>query len=834
MGKEINNNIINEGGAAGPMRHPFAVPGINTGRDLLRFFETAAKFVMKNPEKVLPSSSSSIKFDGINTSIKLVDGPGGKEFALDRGSVMGANGQLDIQGLTVDRLSDRFPQGHGMIPAGKIILGIFNRTLPKIKKELKILGMWDDSSVFLNSDFVWSETNVVKYPEDFIAIHGVNQFFEKQHKDNYRPGLVRPKDPDTGKPIKAKATEVTYDTDALESLKSKLVKTAKDFNFNIYTVVSTLPKEGLKRIDFGNVLSQPITIKFQEKEITNNLGGWLNNSNVQNPKNQMITLSDGRKVNALSKYVFQTIMGGIPLSELLMDASDSQLAVNGAIFYHATQELGTEILASLTSPLGDLTGADVEHEGIVLRDKKIFGDRPVKITGDFITRGQDSPFRKKENKLEEETSDDVGLDIDNPSIKRKIAIYPGKFKPPQRGHLDSVKFMIDDKKVDHLIVFISPIPKKIGDKEIGVIESKKIWELYLDATGYGPKVTVMQSPLNSPVQTNYDILTGDVPAFIPKPGDLIIPVASDKPDPKSRKPDYFRFAKFHEWIPKPPKQIVAGVMTANIMNWYVECTTDECGSIDASDFRDSLADGSDISRYLPEEVQEADVRNILGFPVDEENGEKLPSQLYEIVKDMIAKELVFEGDWQPISKKRTSKGHKTLLDTGRKDLTKYGKPFNQPRPLDKSNAFLAKEQKEINEGIREKLLTGLLMLVPTVAAANPTTAPPSEELIKKSVQSLSTQEVQNFYKKAMHATAILDDSNLKNKKPLEKTFKELVNTYSIKFSGFKGKGAQISRTFELPEASSAGGVAGHVSGAFKDFSEKENEEHRKNTKLKNI
>ena len=54
--------------------------------------------------------------------------------------------------------------------------------IPKIKKELQTLGMWDDSTIFLNTDFVWSKTNVVKYPEDFIAIHGVNQFFEKEHK----------------------------------------------------------------------------------------------------------------------------------------------------------------------------------------------------------------------------------------------------------------------------------------------------------------------------------------------------------------------------------------------------------------------------------------------------------------------------------------------------------------------------------------------------------------------------------------------------------------------------------------------------------------------------
>ena len=180
MGQKINNNILSEGGAAGPMRHPFAIASVNSGKDLINFFETAAKFVLKNPDQISAGNSSSIKFDGINTSVKLVDGPGGKEFAIDRGSVRGAGGQLDIEGITIDRLSSRFPEGHGMLAAGKIILSIFNRALPKIKKELIALDMWEDSSRFLNTEFVWSKTNVVKYPEDFIAIHGVNQFYEKE------------------------------------------------------------------------------------------------------------------------------------------------------------------------------------------------------------------------------------------------------------------------------------------------------------------------------------------------------------------------------------------------------------------------------------------------------------------------------------------------------------------------------------------------------------------------------------------------------------------------------------------------------------------------------
>ena len=45
-----------------------------------------------------------------------------------------------------------------------------------------------------------------------------------------------------------------------------------------------------------------------------------------------------------------------------------------------------------------------------------------------------------------------------------------------------------------------------------------------------------------------------------------------------------------------------------------------------------------------------------------------------------------------VAKPRTSRGHKNLLDGGRKDLIKHGQPFNNARPVDNSNAFVAKEE----------------------------------------------------------------------------------------------------------------------------------------------
>ena len=76
--------------------------------------------------------------------------------------------------------------------------------------------------------------------------------------------------------------------------------------------------------------------------------------------------------------------------------------------------LGNEVLRGLTSPMGDV----MSHEGIVLRHDKLFGPKPVKITGEFILGGMTSS-----NKIAVSTNSilfswtDYGLGFSNISYK---------------------------------------------------------------------------------------------------------------------------------------------------------------------------------------------------------------------------------------------------------------------------------------------------------------------------------------------------------------------------------------------------------------------------------
>ena len=181
--------LVNEGGAVGHMPHPFDLEGVNRGKDLIRIFEDSASHIAMK--------SAATKVDGVNVSIRLVDGPNGKEFAIDRGSMK----DIDLDGITIARLEERFPPKvqigsngeatnipHGMVKAGQILLGVMNEAIPYIESELKALKLWDadkgHNARFINTEFVErGGTNVIEYGKNFIAFHGINKFKHEKGKD---------------------------------------------------------------------------------------------------------------------------------------------------------------------------------------------------------------------------------------------------------------------------------------------------------------------------------------------------------------------------------------------------------------------------------------------------------------------------------------------------------------------------------------------------------------------------------------------------------------------------------------------------------------------------
>jgi len=367
--KVINEILLTEGGAAGHMAHPFNLPNVNNGKSLLDVFKKSADSLDKNP--------GAVKIDGVNSSIRLIDVDGKKQFVMDRGSKK----PLDLKGITKDDLLDRFGKGHGMVKIGGEVLDMFNEALPSLEADLKKLGAWEDPNILFNMEYVSGKTNVQDYGSNFIAIHGLNKIESKEVQGKRGPLTKRV------------SSEVSYSKSDLQSLLDNLTPVAKKKDFEVY---GSVPTNMTKKPNFNAALSKRYTVEAGENTQTKSLGEWLNTLN-NIPEEEFIFMNvdyekdsstvNRKKVGAVSKQVYLAILNGENVDGLFDNEKDREKAIQGFVTYLATEKLGDEVLKVLDSPMGSVEN----HEGVVIRDENIT-NVPFKITGKFILGGLVSDF----------------------------------------------------------------------------------------------------------------------------------------------------------------------------------------------------------------------------------------------------------------------------------------------------------------------------------------------------------------------------------------------------------------------------------------------------------
>ena len=247
------------GGAGGHMSHPYDLDEVTDGVGLINM-------LMSIPAHLaMDEINATIKLDGSNNSVKVIDRRGKLEFALDRGAMGLGKGEMDYQGLTPDDYEAR-KLNPGLQSSTNILLDILNDALntANIEPELKAIGLIDeagnaDYSKFLNTEFYdKGNPNSIDYKiGNFIAFHGIYQFYEKFHRrgppgqqdpnaKQVRGGLPRPTYVDR-KDNKEKYKKVTskriqYDARALESLVKKVRPFAKKAGFEILGPAATKQK----------------------------------------------------------------------------------------------------------------------------------------------------------------------------------------------------------------------------------------------------------------------------------------------------------------------------------------------------------------------------------------------------------------------------------------------------------------------------------------------------------------------------------------------------------------------------------------------------------------
>ena len=325
---------------------------------------------------------------------------------------------------------------------------------------------------------------------------------------------------------------------------NELVKIINETNtvegFRALSPFDTVAMKGEVDIDYTQVLGTIIEIKLDSQTSTSQaLSAWLNDTNIEKPSySTRYTFSDGKVRSSFSKANYIALIPDqgeqqYSIRELLSEEVHPDLDddiyydfASGAIFYHATRLLGRAVLQTLVNKSKVGNEALTSHEGIVMRSKDLFGvDKPIKITGDFIRDGMGSNLAlamqrqpeavNESTELQDTVEGELGDEPEEQTVvtttgTRTVAIMPGSFKPPHRGHLLMAEHL--SNTVDRVLIFVSD-PKSSKrllpfskDLEISYEKALELWEVLLKGASNNIELVKSSNPSHSPIMALAELM----------------------------------------------------------------------------------------------------------------------------------------------------------------------------------------------------------------------------------------------------------------------------------------------------------------------------------------
>lgn len=342
----ICESMIFEGGAAGHMLHPFELPFINNGDDLVKWFESLLDKLSNG------TTQSHVKLDGVNCAIRLRD----DEFVLDRLT----KDELDIKGMNVNDIQTRFGGHEYKYDIYTIkMLNAFNSCFNKIKGNVKKLGLDRNPNLMLNLEYIPQDKGIIDTEKNIIAIHGLLEI-------------------ETNEKGSRKTHEVKSDAEVLEKIALAMTKELTDIE--VITQESAYIDKDIK---LYNIINQDFTVNFSEiNSETKSFKQWLNEYKLTERKNCSIKTVPGKRVTTQSLQVLRYIVNGGALDEMFFE-KDYDKVLQNFFLYYTTLLLGQEVLNGMNSRIGRLE----KQEGVVIRDFELNQtDAPVKLTGTFVLK----------------------------------------------------------------------------------------------------------------------------------------------------------------------------------------------------------------------------------------------------------------------------------------------------------------------------------------------------------------------------------------------------------------------------------------------------------------
>ena len=318
-------------------------------------------------------------------------------------------------------------------------------------------------------------------------------------------------------------------------------------------------------------------------------------------------------------------------------------------------EEALKILQIQMNKLKDVENVSTAAEGFVFD----FDGHTYKFTGNFAPMNQllglfkygrgNVPALKK---IDKEIDDQLMKEVMNILLEQEegetIALFPGAFRPPTKGHLATAESLMD--QADRTLILISnpkseSSKRRVGTQEVTPEMTKEIWELY----GI-PAEDVQIASAASPVRAVFDFI--DDPAQSP-PGTTILLGCSDKGGDEAR---WKGAAAYAQKTRGDEVEVITGICPTErhkddyeeLLNALEDADLPSIGkgkdpmNIHGSDMRHLAAqalEGNEeleelFKHFFPDGVDHQEVLRILSSPVEANLAEALLEMVEEVLNEI--------------------------------------------------------------------------------------------------------------------------------------------------------------------------------------------------------
>ena len=629
------------GGVAGHMAHLSEDTDL-TFNEIVSVLTKVASADIKNATE---------KVDGQNLFLS-VDGSGEIRTARN-------NGDIKKGGMSTDEYISKW-KGH---PAENAFTNGFKAVSAALRKLSPddLDAIFADGRRYVNMEIMYPKNpNIILYSAPNIVLHGLQDFGEEDETPEMRQAtkqkfsklasLIDGASETVGEEEwsvngpKLVALKKLADGSALEEVTQQIETFAAPVGMDatVGDYVKLVVDKYADQVGLPPEITEKLVMLMLEPDEAKERGITVVNLKKGLPKEQQSVVSklgaktNSRKYiasvlkpleNAISDFAIEVLRG---VKSYFVDDNDQEVSrmraeLEQSIAYlKDLQSSGDvkagELIDKQLSKLGKIENLASSMEGVVF-EYPPGSDKIYKLTGAFAMANQLIGRARRSGMQEEmEMMDDSEMEMDMASdelddpvidadFPKTIAVVPGAFKPPHKGHLDMVRKYAD--LADEVIVLISR-PTRSGRKlpngrEITAEDSEAIWKVLAAPLN---NVDVKISTHASPINAAYEFVGDEGPINI---GDTVILGASTKGD------DWKRWTGAEKYVKDgvklmPPEQSAV-----------VPTERSDGTPFSATDFRNALGGALDNRAEIAEFVGEENVDNILSILGLEGNVDEMSS-----------------------------------------------------------------------------------------------------------------------------------------------------------------------------------------------------------------